>query len=26
LQPHQRPSQDWPARFIPCAGRPAKRR
>jgi hypothetical protein len=26
LLPHQRPAQDWPARFVPCAGRPAKRR
>jgi hypothetical protein len=26
LQPHQRPSQDWPARFVPCAGPRPKRR
>jgi hypothetical protein len=26
LLPHQRPAQDWPARFIPCAGRPPRRR
>jgi hypothetical protein len=26
MQPHQRPAADWPARFIPCAGRPPKRR
>jgi hypothetical protein len=26
VQPHQRPAADWPARFIPCAGRPPKRR
>ena len=26
LLPHQRPAQDWPARFVPCAGRPPRRR
>ena len=26
LLPHQRPAQDWPARFVPCTGRPARRR
>jgi hypothetical protein len=26
LPPHQRPSQDWPVRFVTCAGRPPKRR
>jgi len=26
LLPHQRPAQDWPARFVPCAGRLPKRR
>lgn len=25
LPPHQHPSQDWPARFIPCPGRPGRR-
>ncbi len=24
--PHQRPAQDWPARFIPCAGHRGRRR
>ncbi len=26
LMPHQRPARDWPARFVPCAGRPPRRR
>jgi hypothetical protein len=26
LMPHQRPAQDWPARFVPCAGPPPRRR
>jgi hypothetical protein len=26
LMPHQRPAQDWPARFVPCAGRAPRHR